>query len=176
MGRMPDEHPSTEDHCIVYQPDQWDALAAQPKALQRLCDWLTANGIIPNVVPTLTPIAVEQRRDGTRMIRHHVYRTDHLGQKMVDPQRPQYAATVECAVPLAVDWQGPLLPDTDRTAETAPPADADDAQDAAHERTVAEPRPASRGAMEGLVIPVQPYRDFAPAPDTPGAGHTSREA
>lgn len=177
MGRMPNE-PSAPATRTVYEPSQWDALTAEPGALPRLRAWLTANGISPSVVPTLTPIAVEERPDGTRVIRHHVYRTDHLGQKMCDPQRPGYAATAECAVPLAVDWQGPLLPAEETSPQGSqqapgdmPAASADRPADAPHDPTEDDARPTFRGGTSRMVIPVQPYHDFAPAPDTAGAGH-----
>jgi len=75
---------------------------------QRICAWLTENGIDPALVPMGAGISVETRSDTLRpeltlrLIQHWEFLTNAQGQKLIDPSTTM-AAQVERTVLLVAD-------------------------------------------------------------------------
>lgn len=77
-------------------------MAVLPSEARRLaiCEWLTANGINPNIVPLHAGLETATRPDGTRVIRFEAYIRDEAGRLLADGDEP---AREDREVPLLVE-------------------------------------------------------------------------
>ena len=98
---------------LISNESLWHLHQAQGRT-DEICNWASANGLVPGDVSADEDITIEDTPDG-RVIRCRVFVLSNSGSKQVDPIRSGEPRTEELIVPLMVDppegWPVYAVPD-----------------------------------------------------------------